>query len=495
VLLSVVFFVLSVGVALFALSYRATLERGEVEQARYAVPAPYVLQEDLTKLVTVQQAVPPHLGGATPVLRDDGYVTANRGIDFTLLALPAHSIAGVDGWRSDFSSLTPAAMGKALAPPSPPALRGFDLPAGARSITLPLTVTGDRVGIQLNVLDRRGDFTLLNLGELGRGAHTVTVKLPREARGGRVIAVRFSFPQTAAFLAGHRESGTTLSVNDTSTGTVRLDRRFAGWIGTNGVRVNGTTLHYVVNRAADSILRPVEPLQGVPVPIVVSPDIARTTGAGGLLPLHVEDETITGRVVGVTRNFPSVDGDVVVADLPTWLTAANTIEPGTATASEIWLDTSRRPHYPSLAVESQRATEASLRSDPLARGSLALLLAAAVVGLVLAAVGVVLGVDGDRHDESGELFDLSAQGVTPREIRRHLLLRALVVAAVGIVGGIAAGAVVSALVVAVVAVTAGAGNPVPPLLLRVDWIVVALALLCLAAGSAAGAALAARRTA
>ena len=41
---SVVFFVLSVGVALFAIAYRATLERGEVEQARYAVPAPYVLQ-------------------------------------------------------------------------------------------------------------------------------------------------------------------------------------------------------------------------------------------------------------------------------------------------------------------------------------------------------------------------------------------------------------------------------------------------------------------
>ena len=86
VLLSVVFFVLSVGVALFAFSYRATLERGEVEQARYAVPAPYVLQEDLNKLVTVQQAAP-HVG--TPVLRDSGYVTANRGIDFTLLALPA----------------------------------------------------------------------------------------------------------------------------------------------------------------------------------------------------------------------------------------------------------------------------------------------------------------------------------------------------------------------------------------------------------------------
>lgn len=485
VLLSVVFFVLSVGVALFAFSYRATLQRGEVEQARYAVPAPYVLQEDLSKLVTVQQAAP-HLG--TPVLRDSGYVTANRGIDFTLLALPASAIPHVDGWRSDFSSQSPRTLAHALTPPVRPHLRGFRL-SGAR-LTLPLTIAGDKIGIQLNVLNRRGDFTLLSLGELGRGTHIASVDLPPEARGGRVVALRLSFPQTAAFVAGHRESGTSLSVNDTSVGTIRLDRRFAGWIGTNGVRVRGTTLSYVVNRASDSILRPHEPLEGTPVPVVVSPDLARI---GSLLPLHVEDLTIQAQVVGVAQHFPSVDGDLVVADLPTWLTAANTIEPGTATASEIWLDAKTPPHVSSLTVVSQRAAENALRGDPLARGSLALLLVAAIVGLVLAAVGVLLGVVGDREDESGELYDLSAQGVTPAQLRRHLLLRALTVAAVGIAGGIGAGAIVSALVVAVVAVTAGAGTPLPPLALSFDWPLVALALAGLAVASAGGAGAAVRR--
>jgi len=54
VVLSVVFFVLSVGVALFAIAYRATLEHGDREQARFAVPAPYLLQENLERLVAVQ---------------------------------------------------------------------------------------------------------------------------------------------------------------------------------------------------------------------------------------------------------------------------------------------------------------------------------------------------------------------------------------------------------------------------------------------------------
>src|SRR5206468_5136657 len=121
-----------------------------------------------------------------------------------------------------------------------------------------------------------------------------------------------------------------------------------------------------------------------------------------------------------------------------------------------------------LDVASQRATAAALRSDPLARGALALLLVTALVAAVLAAVGLLLVVVGDLRDESGELFDLEAQGATPRDLRRHLLLRAAIVAALGLAGGLAAGAIVSALVVAVVTVTAGAGVALPPLELVYD---------------------------
>src|SRR5205823_6309751 len=127
VLLTVVFFVLSVGIAVFELSYRATLVQDERDQARYAVPAPFVLQEDLAKLVTVQEAPKPG-GRVTPVLRESGYVSGSGGRDFTLLALPAHAIADVDGWRSDFSDATPARLARLLRPTGTPRLRGIDLP-------------------------------------------------------------------------------------------------------------------------------------------------------------------------------------------------------------------------------------------------------------------------------------------------------------------------------------------------------------------------------
>src|SRR5439155_4548682 len=194
-----------------------------------------------------------------------------------------------------------------------------------------------------------------------------------------------------------------------------------------------------------------------------------------------------------------VDGDVVVADLLTWLTAANTAEPGVTTPSELWIDAgpgaaatfAKLP----LTMMSQRAREHELRTDPLARGAIALLVVTAGVGLLLAAVGLLLTVGGDLRDDRGALFDLEAQGARPAEIRRHVLLRAGIVGVLGVGAGVAAGAIVSALVVTVVTVTAGAAEALPPLSLVFDAKLLVAALGLVALVSAAGAYLAARRAA
>jgi hypothetical protein len=503
VVLSVVFFTLSIGIALFAVAYRSTLERGEREQARYAVPAPFVLQESLTQLLSVQEAATAKqyaaLGRVTPVLRDSGYVAGGAGRDFTLLALPAAAIARVDGWRNDFADQPLPELARVVAPAQPPHLHGVELPEGATRLSVPLTVEGDPLGIALVVRNRRGDFSTLSLGQMSRGSRTVTVALPPAARGGLLVAVRLSFPVIAAFVAGHKESGTGLSVSDAATGVLRIGLPVAGWIGSGGVRNDRGAVHYLLNRAADSILRPHEPLENQPVPVIASAALARAASPGSTLPLHVGNRTIEAEIVAVARHFPSIDGQLVVADLPTWLVAANTVEPGTTSASELWLDAppaaarrlSQRP-FSLLDVASQRATASALRNDPLARGSLALLVVIGIVAALLGAVGLLLTVVGDLRDESGELFDLEAQGATPRDLRRHLLLRASIVGALGIGGGIAAGAVVSALVVSVVTVTAGAGVALPPLRLTLDWRVAGIALAALVVLSALAVLLAAR---
>src|SRR5215211_1284282 len=119
-------------------------------------------------------------------------------------------------------------------------------------------------------------------------------------------------------------------------------------------------------------------------------------------------------------------------------------------------------------VRSRGDVLADLRSDPLARGALATLAATALVALALALAGLLLGVVGDRRDERGELFDLEAQGASPATIRTHLRLRALLVAAFGLVGGILTGAILSTLVLSLVTLTAASARPEPPLRLALD---------------------------
>ena len=119
--------------------------------------------------------------------------------------------------------------------------------------------------------------------------------------------------------------------------------------------------------------------------------------------------------------------------------------------------------FNTLAVASRSATLASLRSDPLARGSLLTLAGTAIVALALALLGLLLAVVGDLRDDRGELFDLEAQGAAPAAIRAHLRLRATLLTVFGVLGGLALGAILSVLVVSLVAVTAGATSPQPPL--------------------------------
>ena len=78
------FLVASLGLALFAVTYRATLLHGQHDEAYYAVPAPYVATEDLSQLVPVLHGWAKHSGdtGASPHRQRPGAA------GFTFLGVP-----------------------------------------------------------------------------------------------------------------------------------------------------------------------------------------------------------------------------------------------------------------------------------------------------------------------------------------------------------------------------------------------------------------------
>jgi ABC-type antimicrobial peptide transport system permease subunit len=127
-----------------------------------------------------------------------------------------------------------------------------------------------------------------------------------------------------------------------------------------------------------------------------------------------------------------------------------------------------------LDTESREAFLEGLRSEPLARGTLLVLVAGMAVALALGIVGVLLLAVSDARGQSRELFDLETQGAAPPILRRHVRLRVALVALPGVLGGLLAGLALSAIVVDFVALTANEAAPKPPLLLRLDWPAVVL---------------------
>ena len=127
-----------------------------------------------------------------------------------------------------------------------------------------------------------------------------------------------------------------------------------------------------------------------------------------------------------------------------------------------------RPPFRVLDATVRDDVEAEARRDPLAHGTLLALIGTAAVALILAALGLALAVRSDLRDDSGEHFDLEAQGASPAFLRRVVRARAATVSAVGLVGGVATGLGLLLLVTRVVTVTARGGDAEPPLAVVFD---------------------------
>jgi hypothetical protein len=295
-------------------------------------------------------------------------------------------------------------------------------------------------------------------------------------------------------------------------GSARLGRPFADgqpltdygdWTGTVGIagilRRDGLSFRLTLTNEVDTYIRPRQPTDGLRLPAVVSPRMGQLAGPDGLLGVVTNGEPMVFRVAAVARRFPGIaesdTSDFVVADRSALETALNASTPGSGFPTEFWLDAPgsrrgavearlRRPPFTALSVSSRSGLEGSLSGEPVARAALAMLETAALTAIVLALLGLVLGVVSERHDEAAELFDLEAQGLPPASLRRQLRLRASMAGVAGAAGGLVTGLVLSLLVVRFVELTANATEPQPPLQLSLDWLVIglsALAALLLAA--------------
>ena len=341
------------------------------------------------------------------------------------------------------------------------------------------------VSLRATVVGRDGRTTFVDLGSLDASRpRDVSVVLPKRLRGGTLVGLELVPPrlQERGADAGHALAG-----------TLRLEGiPMSKWLGAGGVQAqpvgqDGVVLRYRITPESDAVTRARQLTDAMPPSVLATPRLAALAGGlGGTLPLAIGGGTVPVRVAAVVDRFPGTKGEVVIGDVGALGIAVNAQVPGAGRTNEVWLSvpppnaaqaaaTLGRAPFSGVEVVSRQSLEAEARNDPLGHGTLLALATAALVALVLAALGLALTVLSDLRDDRGDLFDLESQGVGPAQLRRVVRVRALLVGIAGIVAGSVAGAVLALLVTRVVAVTARAAAPDPPLQIAFDLRVIVLA--------------------
>jgi hypothetical protein len=481
----------TVSMAVFALAYGATLAAGQRDAAAYAVPLDYVVSPDVTRIRAGGTAdLAPRLGGALGVVRRSGEApTLNRRDALTVLGLPREAFARM-AWRGDYAARPLGELGRSVRYEGG-GLRGAPIPANARQLVLPRVVRGDPIRITAQIRRLDGGFSPLDLTR-GRAA------VPAPLHGGTLVGLILGFPPAVAFTAAHRATGRTAAPDVFLRGTLTLGRPrvqggsvldvdYRDWVLSNAAGTGGSKdrfrIDYLLSQERVFRLRPRQPTDEEPIPVIASSSLSDAAGSERVLPVRVGGAEVEVRIAAVARRFPTLSGDFLVADRGAVETAANASVPGAALADEAWLEASagaeRRLRgaapFP-VRIASRRALEESLRSDPVSRAASIALLSATLLAAGLALAGLLLAVVVDARDDSAALFELESLGYDTGDLARHLWLRSAAVLAAGLLGGLATGALASLLVTDVVAVTANVTPAEPPLVTVLPWGLLAAAL-------------------
>ncbi len=143
--------------------------------------------------------------------------------------------------------------------------------------------------------------------------------------------------------------------------------------------------------------------------------------------------------------------------------------PGAGQAGELWAQLAEPGQrldgatFQRLAVRSRRDIQRRLETDPVATSASGLLLAGSLTSLLMAMFGLIVLVITERHDDEAQVAAWEADGVPPSALRASLWWRAAIVAMPAAPVGFLAGTALSRLTARLIAVTATAAEPRPPL--------------------------------
>ena len=311
--LAIAFIAVSTGLGGFALAYRATLTRGASDEAAAQVPLDAIVSpgSDFARPLDVASLAQwrARVGGSVePVRRTDAsFPSGAATATVPALGVPADALAGLHGWRSGDGSASPAALARRLVRPGPVRTPGPELPAGPSELRLRARSPRLAVQVSADLRDAAGNVRQVGLGTAGARWRELSARLPP----GRWELEAFTLAESAGLQAtnGHQNAENAaastqftapVTLGPVQAGGVRAE--LSGWRGVGAAgsvpgRDGALDVGFATS-GAPGVIRPPQPSDSSPVPILTDPATARFAGPGGRLPLSVDGEPVSARIVG-----------------------------------------------------------------------------------------------------------------------------------------------------------------------------------------------------
>ena len=431
-----------------------------------------------------------------PIRRTDANYTSGGGtVTVPALGVPAAGLIQIHGWRGSDGSAPLTVLARRLEPTGPVRVPGPMLPVGARWLSLRAS-PGLPVDVTADLRDSQGAIRQVGFGAAGAGAGFLRAPVPP----GRweLEALELDEPTGVAITNGHQNGENPAAATQSQTrvglgpllalparGRSLLSVPLGAWRGVGAAATAparsaaAATVDFAMS-GTPGVLRPAQPTDTHPVPVLADPQTAASAGPGGRIALTVDGLPVIARVVGVLTRFPTLPPDsagFVVADEATLAAALDAQLPGQGRADELWIGTGHLAGLrAALGTGPLAQLDSSFRADidhqlqdaPVARGVLGTLIAATALSVVLAVVGLLAALLGGVRDERVE-SDLTEQGVGPRGLRAELRVRLALASLLGVVVGVGIAVLLTRLAVASVRAAGAVADPSPPVVTVVPW--------------------------
>jgi hypothetical protein len=500
--LAIAFVAVAVGLGGFSLAYSSTLIRSAADQAADRVPLDALVSPGPDFSTPLELAPLPRwqalaAGAVLPIRRTDANYTSGGGtVTVPALGVPAAGLTQIHGWRESDGSAPLTVLARRLEPTGPVRFPGPMLPAGARWLSLRASSPDLTVDVTADLRDSQGAIRQVAFEQAGAGAMFLRAPVPP----GRweLEALELDEPTGVAITNGHQNGENPAAATQSATrvalgpllalparGPSLLRVPLGAWRGvgaaaTTAARSGATATVDFAMSGTPGVLRPVQPTDTHPVPVLADPQTAAAAGPGGRIALTVDGLPVIARVVGVLTRFPTLPADsagFVVADEATLAAALDAQLPGQGRPDELWIGTGHLAGLrAALASGTLAQLDASFRVDlehqlrdaPVARGVLGTLIAATALSAALAVVGLLTALLGGVRDERVE-SDLREQGVGPRGLRAELRVRLALASLLGVVVGVGIAVLLTRLAVASVRAAGTVADPSPPVVTVVPW--------------------------